>query len=157
MQRGVLYLVTIMDWFSRKVFAWQLSNSVDAVLCVEALKETLAKYGAPEIHNTDEGSQVTSGDWADVLTDVKVRISRDGKGGWIKNCMIERLRRCLKDECVYLYVLERLTSIGWYREMDGILQHRVSSRDLRYHDPRHLDPRRCLSQLGRTSEISSLT
>ena len=105
MQRGVLYLVTIMDWFSRKVFAWQLSNSVDAVLCVEALKETLAKYGAPEIHNTDEGSQVTSGDWADVLTDVKVRISRDGKGGWIKNCIIERLWRSLKDECVYLHVL----------------------------------------------------
>ena len=106
MQRGVLYLVTIMDWFSRKVLVWQLSNSVDAVLCVEALKETLAKYGAPEIHNTDEGSQVTSGDWADVLTDVKLKISRDGKGGWIKNCIIERLWRSLKDECVYLYVLE---------------------------------------------------
>ena len=105
MQRGVLYLVTIMDWFSRKVLAWQLSNSVDAVLCVEALKETLAKYGAPEIHNTDEGSQVTSGDWADVLTDVKLKISRDGKGGWIKNCIIERLWRSLKDECVYLHVL----------------------------------------------------
>ena len=77
-----------------------------AVLCVEALKEALAKYGAPEIYNTDEGSQVTSGDWADVLTDVKLKISRDGKGGWIKNCMIERLWRSLKDECVYLYVLE---------------------------------------------------
>ena len=81
MQRGVLYLVTIMDWFSRKVLAWQLSNSVDAVLCVEALKEALAKYGAPKIYNTDEGSQVTSGDWADVLTDVKLKIRRDGKGG----------------------------------------------------------------------------
>ena len=105
MPRGVLYLVTIMDWFSRKVLAWQLSNSVDAVLCVEALKETLAKYSAPEIYNTDEGSQVTSGDWADVLTDVKLKISREGKGGWIKNCIIERLWRSLKDECVYLYVL----------------------------------------------------
>ena len=77
-----------------------------AVLCVEALKEALAKYGAPEIYNTDEGSQVTSGDWADVLTDVKLKISRDGKGGWIKNCIIERLWRSLKDECVYLHVLE---------------------------------------------------
>ena len=120
MQRGVLYLVTIMDWFSRKVLAWQLSNSVDAVLCVEALKETLAKYGAPEIHNTDEGSQVTSGDWADVLTDVKLKISRDGKGGWIKNCMIERLWRSLKDECVCLYVLRaahkhrRVSGNGWH-------------------------------------------
>ncbi|MDA9821331.1 DDE-type integrase/transposase/recombinase [Paracoccaceae bacterium] len=105
-RRGVLYLVTIMDWFSRKVLAWRLSNSMAAVLCVEALKEALAKHGAPEIYNTDEGSQVTSGDWADVLTDVKLKISRDGKGGWIKNCMIERLWRSLKDECVYLYVLE---------------------------------------------------
>ena len=77
MQRGVLYLVTIMDWFSRKVLSLRLSNSMAAVLCVEALKEALAKYGAPEIYNTDEGSQVTSGDWADVLTDVKVRISRE--------------------------------------------------------------------------------
>ena len=106
MQRGVLYLVTIMDWFSRKVLAWQLSNSVDAVLCVEALKETLAKYGAPDIYSIYEGSQVSSSDWADVLTDVKLKISRDGKGGWIKNCMIERLWRSLKDECVYLYVLD---------------------------------------------------
>ena len=120
MQRGVLYLVTIMDWFSRKVLVWQLSNSVDAVLCVEALKETLAKYGAPEIHNTDEGSQVTSGDWADVLTDLKVKISRDGKGSWIKNCMIERLWRSLKEECVYLYVLRaahkhrRVSGNGWH-------------------------------------------
>ena len=81
MQRGVLYLMTIIDWFSRKVLAWQLSNSVDAVLCVKTLKEALAKYGAPKIYNTDEGSQVTSGDWADVLTDVKLKISRDGKGG----------------------------------------------------------------------------
>ena len=103
MQRGVLYLVTIMDWFSRKVLVWQLSNSVDAVLCVEALKETLAKYGAPEIHYTDEGSLVTSGDWTDVLTDVKLKISRDGKGGWIKNCIIERLWRSLKQEAVYLH------------------------------------------------------
>ena len=84
MQRGVLYLVTIMDWFSRKVLVWQLSNSVDAVLCVEALKETLAKYSALEIYNTDEGSQVTSGDWADVLTDVKLKISRDGKGAGLR-------------------------------------------------------------------------
>ena len=131
---------------------------MDAVLCVEALKETLVKYGAPEIYNTDEGSQVTSGDWADVLTDVKLKISRDGKGGWIKNCIIERLWRSLKDECVYLHVLESgsqaKAGIG---KLDGILQHRESSRDLRYHDPRHLDPGRGLSQPGRTSEISSLT
>ena len=133
MQRGVLYLVTIMDWFSRKVLAWQLSNSVDAVLCVEALKETLAKYSAPEIYNTDEGSQVTSGDWADVLTDVKLKISREGKGGWIKNCIIERLWRSLKDECVYLHVLraahkqKRVSGNGWHITTSRVLTRRAVS------------------------------
>ena len=67
-------------WFSRKVLAWRLSNSMDAAFCVEALKEPLAKYGAPEIFNTDQGSQFTSGDWIDVLNDVKIKISMDGKG-----------------------------------------------------------------------------
>ena len=104
------------------------------------------------------GSQVTSGDWADVLTDVKLKISR-GREGWLDKELHES-NACgwsLKDECVLLVCFrERLTSIGWYREMDGILQHRVSSRDLRYHDPRHLDPGRGLSQPER-SEISSLT
>ena len=81
MRRGLLYRVTIMDWFSRKVLAWRLSNSMDAVFCVEALKEALAKYGAPEICNTDQGSQFTSDNWIDVLTDAKIKVSMDGKGG----------------------------------------------------------------------------
>ena len=68
MRRGFLYLVAIMDWYSRKVLAWRLSNSMDADFCVEALKEALAKHGTPEIFNTDQGSQFTSGDWIDVLT-----------------------------------------------------------------------------------------
>ena len=80
MRRGFLYLVTIMDWFSRKVLAWRLSNSMDAAFCVEALKEALAKYGALEIFNTDQGSQFTSGDWIDVLNDAEIKISMDGKG-----------------------------------------------------------------------------
>ncbi|MGB7205502.1 MAG: IS3 family transposase [Anderseniella sp.] len=106
MRRGFLYLVAIMDWFSRKVLAWRLSNSMDAAFCVEAVKEALAKHGTPDIFNTDQGSQFTSGDWIDVLTDAKIKISMDGKGAWRDNRMIERLWRSLKYECVYLHAFE---------------------------------------------------
>jgi putative transposase len=82
MKRGFLYLVAIMDWYSRKVLAWRLSNTMDADFCIEALKEALAKHGTPEIFNTDQGSQFTSGDWIEVLSDAKIKISRDGKGRW---------------------------------------------------------------------------
>ena len=102
-----LYLVAIMDWYSRKVLAWRLSNSMDAEFCVEALKEALAKHGTPQIFNTDQGSQFTSGDWIDVLSDAKIKISMDGKGRWIDNRMIERLWRSLKYECVYLHAFEK--------------------------------------------------
>ena len=107
MRRGFLYLVAIMDWFSRKVLAWRLSNSMDTDFCLEALKEALAKYGTPEIFNTDQGSQFTSGAWIDVLTEAKVKISMEGKGRWIDNRMIERLWRSLKYECVYRQAFER--------------------------------------------------
>ncbi len=91
MRRGFLYLVAIMDWHSRKVLAWRVSNSMDADFCVAAQKEALAKHGKPEIFNTDQGSQFTSGAWIDVLTDAKIKISMDGKGAWRDNRMIERL------------------------------------------------------------------
>ncbi|WP_223429000.1 IS3 family transposase [Tateyamaria pelophila] len=107
MRRGFLYLVAIMDWYSRKVLAWRMSNSMDAEFCVEALKEALATHGTPEVFNTDQGSQFTSGDWIDVLSDAKIKISMDGKGRWIDNRMIERLWRSLKYECVYLHAFER--------------------------------------------------
>ncbi|WP_245736442.1 IS3 family transposase [Roseovarius lutimaris] len=106
MRRGFLYLVAIMDWYSRKVLAWRLSNSMDADFCVEALKEALAKHGTPDIFNSDQGSQFTSGAWIDVLTDAKIKISMDGKGAWRDNRMIERLWRSLKYECVYLNAFE---------------------------------------------------
>ena len=96
-----------MDWYSRKILAWRLSNSMDAEFCVEALKDALAKHGTPEIFNTDQGSQFTSGVWIDVLADAKVKISMDGKWRWIDNRMIERLWRSLKYECVYLHAFER--------------------------------------------------
>ena len=106
MRRGLLYLVAIMDWHSRKVLSWRLSNSMDADFCVEALKEALAKHGTPEIFNTDQGSQFTSGAWIDVLVDADIKISMDGKGAWRDNRMIERLWRSLKYECVYLNAFE---------------------------------------------------
>jgi len=105
-RRGFLYLVAIMDWYSRKVLAWRLSNSMDADFCIEALKEALAKHGTPEIFNTDQGSQFTTSDWIDVLRDAKIKISMDGKGRWIDNRTIERLWRSLKYECVYLHAFE---------------------------------------------------
>ena len=106
MRRGFLYLVAIMDWATRKVLAWRLSNTMEADFCIEALKEALAKYGPPEIFNTDQGSQFTSYEFTQVLKDAKVKISMDGKGRWIDNRMIERLWRSLKYECVYIQAFE---------------------------------------------------
>jgi putative transposase len=106
MRRGFLYLVAIMDWATRKVLAWRLSNTMEADFCIEALKEALAKYGPPEIFNTDQGSQFTSYEFTRVLKDAKVKISMDGKGRWIDNRMIERLWRSLKYECVYIQAFE---------------------------------------------------
>ncbi len=106
MRRGFLYLVAIMDWASRKVLAWRLSNTMDATFCVEALKEALTRFGRPEIFNTDQGSQFTSADFTGVLRDAEVRISMDGRGRWMDNVFIERLWRSLKYECVYLNAFE---------------------------------------------------
>ncbi len=102
MGRGFLYLVAIMDWASRKVLSWRLSNTMDTHFCVEALEEALAKYGTPEIFNTDQGSQFTSIDFTDVLKKHDIKISMDGKGRWMDNVFIERLWRSMKYECVYL-------------------------------------------------------
>lgn len=106
MQQGFLYLVVIMDWFSRKVLSWRLSNTMDADFCVAALEEALGKYGTPEIFNTDQGSQFTSMDFTQTLKAANVRISMDGKGRWMDNVMVERLWRSLKYECVYLNAFE---------------------------------------------------
>ena len=106
MRRGFLYLVAIMDWATRKVLAWRLSNTMDAEFCVAALKEALARFGKPEIFNTDQGSQFTSADFTGVLRDAEVRISMDGRGRWMDNVFIERLWRSLKYECVYLHAFE---------------------------------------------------
>jgi len=102
-QRGFLYLIAIMDWATRHVLAWRLSNTMDAGFCVEALNEALAEYGRPEIFNTDQGSQFTSLDFTGVLKDAQVTISMDGRGRCLDNIFIERLWRSLKYEAVYLH------------------------------------------------------
>jgi putative transposase len=106
MRRGFLYLVAIMDWATRKVLAWRLSNTMDAGFCVAALEEALGRFGKPEIFNTDQGSQFTSQAFTSVLRDAEVRISMDGRGRWMDNVFIERLWRSLKYECVYLHAFE---------------------------------------------------
>jgi putative transposase len=102
MAHGFLYLVAVMDWHSRRVLAWRLSNTQDAQFCVEALEEAIDRYERPEIFNTDQGSQFTGSAWTDVLKEHEIRISMDGKGQWTDNVFIERLWRSLKYECVYL-------------------------------------------------------
>ena len=100
--RGFLYLVAIIDWTSRAVLAWRLSNTMDTAFCVDALDEALARCGTPEIFNTDQGSQFTSAAFTGRLTSAGIRISMDGRGRWIDNVFIERLWRSLKHEDVYL-------------------------------------------------------
>ena len=120
LQRGFLYLVAVMDWASRTVLSWRLSNTLDASFCVEALHEALERYGPPEIFNSDQGSQFTSVDFTDVLTEAGIRISMDGKGRWMDNVFIERLWRSLKYECVYLSEFatcsEARSGISWWMD-----------------------------------------
>jgi len=101
-RRGYLYLVAIMDWATRKVLSWRLSNTMHADFCVEALNDALSRYGPPEIMNTDQGSQFTGAAWTTTLTEAGVRISMDGRGRCMDNIFIERLWRSLKQEAVYL-------------------------------------------------------
>jgi putative transposase len=102
MARGFCYLVAIMDWASRRVMAWRLSNTLDASFCIEALEEAIRKYGTPEIFNTDQGSQFTSEAFTDILNTHSISISMDGRGRWVDNVFVERLWRSVKYEEVYL-------------------------------------------------------
>jgi putative transposase len=106
MRRGFLYLVAVMDWSTRRMLSWRLSNTMDVEFCVAAVEEALARFGQPEIFNSDQGSQFTSPRFTEVLTGAGVRISMDGRGRWIDNVFIERLWRSLKYECVYLHAFE---------------------------------------------------
>jgi len=118
MARGFVYLVAIVDWFSRRVLAWRVSITLATDFCVEALEEALTRFGKPEIFNTDQGSQFTSTEFTGVLQREKIAISMDGKGCWRDNVFVERLWRSVKYEEVYLHayasVPEARSGIGRY-------------------------------------------
>ena len=139
MAKGFLYLVVVMDWVSRAVLAWRLSNTLGADFCVEALEEALSRYGRPEIFNTDQGSQFTSDDFTGTLKDHGIKISMDGKGRCMDNIFVERLWRSLKYEEVYLNayasVAEAKAGIGaWLNFYNEERQH----QSLGYRTPRQI-------------------
>lgn len=121
MARGFVYLAAVVDWFSRKVLAWRISITLDTAFCLEAVEEALARYGKPEMFNTDQGSQFTSFAFTDLLNKHEITISMDGKGAWRDNVFVERLWRTIKYEEVYLRayntVPEARVSLGRY--IDG--------------------------------------
>ena len=110
MARGFVYLVAIIDWYTRKVLAWRLSNTLTADFCVEALEAAIARYGRPDIFNTDQGCQFTGVEFTGVLTQHQIRISMDGKGRWRDNVFIERLWKSVKYEEVYLHAYDTVSA-----------------------------------------------
>jgi len=120
MARGFVYLAAVIDWHSRKVLAWRLSISMDTVFCTEAVEEAIARYGKPEIFNTDQGSQFASSEFTGMLHGHGIRVSMDGKGCWRDNVFVERLWRSIKYEEVYLHAYETVSAaragIGRYLE-----------------------------------------
>jgi len=111
MAKGFMYLVAVMDWHSRRVLSWRVSNTLDSGFCIEALEEALQRFGAPEIFNTDQGSQFTCNAFTGVLNDRGIAISMDGKGRWVDNVFVERLWRSVKYEDVYLRAYETPTEL----------------------------------------------
>lgn len=107
--RGDCYLVGIIDWASRLMLSWRLSNTMNTDFCLDALKEAITRYGVPEIFNSDQGSQFTSREFTDLLVSKGIRISMDGKGRWLDNIIIERAWRSVKYEEVYLNAYETIT------------------------------------------------
>ena len=103
MRRGFAYLVVVLDWYSRRVLSWRLSNTLTTDFCLEAVEETIERYGLPEIFNTDQGSQFTSDDFIGLLKENGIQISMDGKGCWRDNVFVERLWRTIKYEEIYLH------------------------------------------------------
>src|ERR1700719_3856583 len=152
MAKGFVYLVAIMDWHSRAVLAWRLSNTLGTDFCVEALEEALARFGRPEIFNTDQGSQFTSDDFTGVLSRHEVTISMDGKGRCMDNVFIERLWRSLKYEEVYLHAYGNVATakagigawLGFYNE-------ERPHQSLRYRTPRQIYEAECRWICGRSA------
>jgi putative transposase len=129
MERGHAYLCAVMDWHSRKVLGWALSNTIDTALCMEALERALQTTGrVPEIFNTDQGCQFTSAQWTGRLEGLGVKVSMDGRGRWMDNVFIERLWRSVKYECVYLHGHGTLTELraelaSWFGRYNGWRPH----------------------------------
>ena len=118
MKRGFVYLAAVVDWFTRRVLSWRVSITLEADFCIEAVEEALARYGKPDIFNTDQGSQFTSAAFTGLLQKHHIRISMDGKGSWRDNVFVERLWRSVKYEEVYLRaydsVAQARASLGRY-------------------------------------------
>ena len=143
MNRGFMYLVAIMDWASRRVLSWRLSNTLDTTFCVDALEEAIYLYGKPDIFNTDQGAQFTSNDFTNVLKSHDIQISMDGKGCWMDNVFIERLWRSLKYECIYIQEFDNVSQLrsaiaNWFEfynnkrphsTFDGLTPKEVYHRD----------------------------
>ena len=111
MATGFVYLVAILDLYSRKVLAWRVGNAMTTDFCVEALQEALARFGAPGIFNTDQGSQFTAEEFTETLLAHAVRVSMDGKGRWVDNVFVERLWRSVKYEEIYLHAHETVREV----------------------------------------------
>lgn len=118
MRRGFVYLVAILDWYSRRVLSWRVSNTLTTDFCLDAVREAIARYGRPEIFNTDQGSQFTSSEFAGLLKEHGIQISMDGKGCWCDNVFVERLWKSVKYEEVYLKAYDSVSiakaSLGTY-------------------------------------------
>jgi len=110
MRRGFVYLIAVIDWYSRKVLSWRLSNTMTTDFCLDAIREAIARYGRPEIFNTDQGSQFTSHEFTQLLKDNEIRISMDGKGCWRDNVFVERLWKSVKYEEVYLKAYDSVSN-----------------------------------------------
>jgi putative transposase len=109
MRKGFVYLAAVLDWATRRVLAWRLSNSMTTDFCIEAVEEAIQRHGKPEIFNTDQGSQFTSTEFVDLIQGHGIRVSMDGKGRWVDNVFIERLWKSVKYEEVYLHAYDTVS------------------------------------------------
>jgi putative transposase len=134
MKRGFVYLCAILDWASRRVFAWRLANTLPTDFCVDAVQEAITRYGVPEIFNTDQGCQFTSQEFTGLLQAHHIQISMDGAGRWQDNVFVERLWRSLKYEEVYLHAYETVRDA-----QDGVARYMTFYNQIR--PPRALDGR----------------
>jgi putative transposase len=109
MRKGFVYLAAVLDWATRRVLSWRLSNTLTTDFCLESVEDALGRYGTPEIFNTDQGCQFTSSDFVDLLRAHGIQQSMDGKGRWVDNVFVERLWKSVKYEEVYLHAYDSVT------------------------------------------------